>query len=339
MARGAKPYRMAAPHASDMARFDDGFGRRFLVTIDTEEDFDWSAPFSRDGFSLESTRELARCQAFFEGHGVAPLYLVDYPITQDATAIAALRPGAEAGRLHIGLQLHPWVNPPHDEAVTRFNSFVGNLSPDLAAAKLRLLQRAIVDAFGVAPNSFRAGRYGLADHILTALVDIGIDCDTSARSGFTYHREGGPDYRRLPLEPWWTGPGKQILELPLTTTFAGVLREFGRGLYHRVALPNSLSGAALARLGIIERIALTPEGIGVDSALRAVDIAAADGLPILNLSFHSPSLMPGKTPYVRDEADRTALYAWWDAVIARMRAHGYTPATIDEIRAAARHRA
>ena len=34
------------PPRSAHARFDAGFGQRFLVTVDTEEEFDWARPLS-----------------------------------------------------------------------------------------------------------------------------------------------------------------------------------------------------------------------------------------------------------------------------------------------------
>jgi hypothetical protein len=34
-------------------------------------------------------------------------------------------------------------------------------------------------------------------------------------------------------------------------------------------------------------------------------------LPVLVFSFHSPSLAPGFTPYVRNEDDLLRFYDWW----------------------------
>ncbi len=51
---------------------------------------------------------------------------------------------------------------------------------------------------------------------------------------------------------------------------------------------------------------------------------------MLNFSFHSPTLEPGHTPYVRDEADRTAFYRWWDAVLAHLAKRGLRAASLDQ---------
>ena len=86
----------------------------------------------------------------------------------------------------------------------------------------------------------------------------------------------------------------------------------------------------LARLGLLERIPLTPEGVGVDEAIRAIDIALDDRLPLLVFSFHSPSLEPGHTPYVRDRADLDDLYDWWRRIFAYLQVRRVAPTTVAE---------
>ena len=316
----------AYPEPSDLIALGAEESPRFWVTIDTEEDFDWSAPFARTGFRLDSVPALAECQGFFERAGVAPIYLVDWPIVQDDRAVDILAAAQKAGRCDVGAQLHPWVTPPHDEDVNERNSYTGNLPPALQRAKMEALRDAIVRRFGVAPAVYRAGRYGLGPDTATMLAELGFRCDTSVRSGFDYRKGQGPDYRDAPLSPWWVstvaGP---ILEMPVTTVFGGFLGASGQGVYHRIARNGMHAGAALARLGLVERIALTPEGIPAERACRAIDIAIERRLPVLNFSFHSPSLQPGNTPYVRTDSDLDLFYRWWDAVLAHLTLRGVTP--------------
>lgn len=322
----------AYPAASALVRLGDGEPPRFWVTIDTEEDFDWDAPFARTGFGLGSVPALADCQAYFDDAGVRPIYLVDWPIVADERATDILGPAQAAGRCEIGAQLHPWVTPPHDEEVSARNSYTGNLSPQLQRAKMTMLRDAIRDRFSAAPTVYRAGRYGLGPDSATMLAELGFRCDTSVRSGFDYRAGHGPDYRAAPLHPWWVyTPAGAVLEMPVTTVFDGLLGNFGPPLYHRIARSGSRAGAALARLGLVERIALTPEGIPVDRALKAIDIAIAARLPVLNFSFHSPSLQPGNTPYVRTAADLDQFYRWWDEVLNHLARRGVEPTTAAEI--------
>src|SRR3546814_8874332 len=113
--------------ASELITLDADETPRFWVTIDTEEDFDWDAPFARTGYRLASVPALAECQGYFERAGVKPIYLIDWPIVTDDRAAEILGAAQRVGRCEIGAQLHPWVTPPHDEEVNARNSYTGNL--------------------------------------------------------------------------------------------------------------------------------------------------------------------------------------------------------------------
>ncbi|WP_370034649.1 WalW protein [Qipengyuania mesophila] len=235
-----------------------------------------------------------------------------------------------AGKAEVGVQLHPWVNPPHHEQVNTYNSFAGNLQEELEASKFRRLRDAIEAGFGAAPRIYRAGRYGLGPHTARLLSESGIAIDSSVRARYDYSEGHGPDYSRHPVTPYWTDPERKLLELPLTTVFWGLLRRQGQRLFPLTA-KFPLLGGLLSRLGLLERIGLTPEGVSEEEALRAIDIALDDDLPVLVLSFHSPSLAAGLTPYVRSEEDLDALYDWLRTVFAYLGSRGVRPTTIEEI--------
>jgi hypothetical protein len=330
----------ADPAPSDLVELAADERPRFWVTIDTEEDFDWDAPFARTGYGLASVPALTDCQSYFARADVKPIYLVDWPIIADDRAVDILGAAQRRGECEIGAQLHPWVNPPHDEDVSARNSYTGNLPRDLQRAKMTALRDAIRDRFAVAPTVYRAGRYGLGPDTATMLAELGFRCDTSVRSGFDYCAGHGPDYRNMPLHPWWvrTGAGA-VLEVPVTTVFGGLLGGAGQGLYHRLARNGTHVGAALSRLGMVERIALTPEGIPAERACKAIDIAAELRLPILNFSFHSPSLQPGNTPYVRSQDDLALFYRWWDVVLDHLARRGVEATTAADILAMAERKA
>ena len=313
-------------------RFKEGFGQRYLLTVDTEEDFDWNEPLARTAHRIDSVARLRKFQQFCEGRGVVPVYLVDYPIATSPLAAELLRVPLAEGRAEIGVQLHPWVNPPNEEEVTQFNSFAGNLPPHLERAKLQKLHEAILTNFGQAPLIYRAGRYGIGPNTAAILREAGIAIDTSARARFDYSDAGGPNFQHLPVLPWWVGEPGSLLELPLTTVYSGLLRKLGPKLFPITWRLPGLRGV-LARMGLLERIPLTPEGVTVEEALRGVDVAVKDGLPVMVLSFHSPSLYPGHTPYVRSQADLDDLYDWWRIVFARLGERGVLPTSVREIMA------
>ncbi len=321
------------PKEADFVRFAPAFGTRFVLTIDTEEEFDWSKPLDRTSHGLDHVPRLAKFQQFCEGLGIVPIYLIDYPVASDPLAAEVLGDAVKAGRAQVGVQLHPWVSPPHDEVVNVHNSFAGNLPPELERAKFRKLRDTIEAAFGTAPMIYRAGRYGIGPATASILSECGVAIDTSVRSRFDYSSTGGPNFRDLPLRPWWIDKRDGLIEMPLTTVFWGLLRQQGQRIYPALWRVPRLRGA-LARLGLLERIPLTPEGVTLDEAIKGIDMALDDQLPILVFSFHSPSLRPGLTPYVRDEDELDEFYDWWRGVFAYLAKRGVKSTCVSEIIAA-----
>lgn len=307
-------------------------GPRFLVTIDTEEEFDWSRPFSRDATSVSHLVAVPRFQAICEAHGVVPLYLADYPVAIDPRGAEILGSFASTGRAEIGLQLHPWVTPPHDEEITVRNSYACNLPPALEREKLLRLDEAVRSRLAP-PLAYRAGRYGASANAAETLCELGIRIDTSVRSLFDYRAQGGPNYANCSLSPFWLAADR-LIELPLTTVFGGALRGSGEMLFDR-AFRSDTMRSLLSRTGLLERIALTPEGIPAEKAMTGIDVALELGLPVLVFSFHSPSLAPGHTPYVRNDVDVEQFYHWWERIFAHLRARNVRPTSIAEIDRAA----
>jgi hypothetical protein len=319
-----------APAAPDYVRFTEGVGPRFVVTIDTEEEFDWDAPLRRESHGVASVPALRTFQEFCESFGVAPIYVVDHPVATAPATVAALGEAVTAGRAEVGVHLHPWVSPPHDEDINETNSFAGNLPEKLEHAKFSGLHAAITANFATRPLIYRAGRYGVGPNSAAMLGEHGVVIDTSVRALFDYSQGGGPDFSRHPVRPYWLDRAGGLMEVPLTAVFWGPLRQLGRAFYPSLQRIPRLSGA-LARLGLLERIPLTPEGVTADEALRGIDVALDDGLPLLVFSFHSPSLAPGHTPYVRSEADLARFYDWWRAVFAHLAKRQVAPSSVRDI--------
>jgi hypothetical protein len=325
---------LAVPDDRARAAFPSDFVPRVLLTVDTEEEFDWRAAFRRDGHTLAHVPQIARFQAFCERLGITPVYLVDWPIANDAAAVEIIGDAVRRGTAEVGLQLHPWVNPPFDEEVNQHNSFAGNLPRALEAAKFNALFEAIERGFATRPMIYRAGRYGLGPHTLDLLKHAGIAVDTSIRPHFDYSNEAGPDYSRHPIIPYWTDADRSLLELPLTTVYWGLLRQLGPVLQRAQRFIPTLY-SAFSRLRLLERIALTPEGVTAQEAIRGIDIALDEGCPVLVLSFHSPTLAPGFTPYAKTQDAVEAVYDWFETVYAYLAARGVRPASVADILAAA----
>ena len=320
------------PPDSAYLKLPDSFGRRVAVFVDTEEEFDWSKPHSREERSTRAGESLPIVHRRLRGYGVDPVYLIDHPIATDPRCVATLREFQERGECTIGTQLHPWVNPPFDEEVNASNSFPGNLPRELERAKLLRLTETIEAAFGRRPDVYRAGRYGVGPNTSDLLAELGYRFDVSVRSLFDYSGEGGPDFSRIKPLPYLVGDGG-LVEIPLTSAFVGALRGSGNDLYPTAGKVPRLRGV-LARSGLLNRVALTPEGMPLAEVLEAVDRLIDDGLQLFSISFHSPSVEPGNTPYVRDAKDLERFYAWWDGIFELFGRRDIKPASMTELQAA-----
>ena len=322
-------YRPAAPDAGAMIAWPDSFGTRFTVFVDTEEEFDWGKPLARENRSTQAMRALPEMHGLFADHGVGPVYMIDHPIVTCPMSVDILKALIEDGRTAIGSQLHPWVTPPHDEVVTPFNSFVGNLPRELEAAKLARLTSAIAATFGRRPVMMRTGRYGIGPNSLRLLAAEGYRVDSSMRAGYDYSHEGGPDFTAIGNHAFRTGKG-DLVELPLTTAYTGALGRGGSRLYQALGKIPSARGVT-SRLRLMAKIALTPEDMPIGDALEAISVAAGEGVRLLMFTYHSPSSALGYTPYVRDAAELRAFRSWWERAFALLAQLGVAPASHDEI--------
>ncbi len=306
------------------------FGRRFLTFVDTEEEFDWQAPRSRESTSTYALNALPIAHRRLRDFGIIPAYLADFPVVTSVRGAELLRGWQNSGECTVGAQLHPWVNPPFVEELTASNSFVGNLPPDLERAKLHALTSRIEQTFGRHPIVYRAGRYGVGRNTAALLEEAGYRLDVSVRSLFDYRQDEGPDFSRMPAWPWWAGSRNQLVELPLTTAYVGLLRGSASRIFP-LTRHVPLLRAVLARAGLINRVALTPEGMPLSEVLEALRVLLDDGIRLFSISFHSPSVEPGHTPYIRDGSDLRRFYAWWDGVLDFFARENVRPARVEEV--------
>jgi hypothetical protein len=311
-----------APEAAPATPRVAGARLQLAVVVDTEEEFDWSAPFARENRETLTIPAQARAHAIFDRLGIVPTYVIDHPVATDPAAAAFLRALAETGRAEIGAHLHPWVTPPFEEAVTSRNSYHGNLPPALERAKIAALTETVTAAFGSRPTVFKAGRYGFGPHTAAALVEHGYRIDCSFVPHMSFAADGGPSFYGRSTSPFWLDSGRRLLEIPLTSGFTGPLAaaaERRPGLFDSDAAKRLHIPGVLARLGLAERIRLSPEGHSVEEQCRLLATLAARGQTLFTLAYHSPSLSPGHSPYVRTEADLAAFLANLEAVLAYFR--------------------
>lgn len=277
-----------------------------LVVVDTEEEFDWSSDFDRKNRSVRGIDQQHRAQEIFAKHGLVPTYVVDYPVVENENSARVLRDYQDRGDCTIGSHLHPWVNPPYDEDVNNYHSYPGNLPFELEFEKLSRLTDKIDEVFNRRPNIYKAGRYGMGKSTTTILRTLGYQIDMSVVPYTDFSSKEGPNFTKLPSQPFWMGDEFDLLEIPLTRDFCGLLKGIGP-----IAFPTIVSNRTaerfiagpLSRLGLLERVTLTPEGIQLSDMKKLAQSMSGSNSQILCLTYHSSSLLPGGSPYVNNEED------------------------------------
>jgi hypothetical protein len=282
---------------------------RLFVVVDTEEEFDCFAPFARENTNVAAIADVPRLQQVVLRYRLHPTYVCDHPVAATRASADLLGGLARDGECRIGAHLHPWVTPPFDEPLTPAMSFGSNLGADIERAKIAALTDTVRDGMGVPPRVYKAGRYGFGTTTAEILEAQGYTVDTSVIPHMDFSDAAGPDFSGFRPVPATFGRSRPLLELPLTTGFTGAARAFGEPL-HRAASSAALrpvrAVGILARTGLLNKVVLSPEGNTLAEMQALTRALHADGLRIFSLTFHSPSLRPGCSPYVRTTADRDA---------------------------------
>ena len=277
-----------------------------MVVVDTEEEFPWSE-FDRRNTQVTAMAEVHRAQAVCDAHGIVPTYVADFPVVTQRQGYEPLCGFLADGRCVVGAHLHPWVTPPFTEAVNARNSYPGNLPRELERAKLQALVAAIERHLGVRPTVYKAGRYGLGPNTHALLEAEGFDVDLSPSPPYDFTADGGPDYTRHPLAPFWFGERHRLLAIPNTGAFVGWAGRFAAPLWRMASrkLARLLrAGGVLGRIGAVSRVRLSPEGFALADLQRLTEFLMRRGHRLFVLSFHSSSLKPGCTSYVQNADDR-----------------------------------
>lgn len=312
----------------------------FIVTIDVEED-NWG--YAHAECTLENIRQIPRLQNIFEKYKVKPTYLLSYPVVCSDWAARILAHIVSQQRCEIGTHLHPWNTPPLTEDINESNSMLKNLPYELQVAKLTTLTEKIQNTFGTKPQSFRAGRWGLGATTIDALVSCGYRVDTSVTPTVSWSKYGsGPQYQEVRTEPYWiTGNGnsqahQSILEVPTTIGFNRWPFDFWHKIYVQLER-NSLSFlrpiGLMHRTGLLRKIWLSPEINSTDDMILLAKLLIKKGTRFLNLSFHSTSLVPGKSPFVKNAAELELFYNKIDKLLAYLSANtNLVSLTLSEVR-------
>jgi hypothetical protein len=312
----------------------------YTVTVDTEEEWDWSSGWPIDNPSTANIEQLPRFQEICSCYGAAVTYFTDLAVLDNARAREILLGIARQPRVEIGMHIHPWNTPPlhHRGPVAARETFLHNLSAEVIRAKLtRVYER--FQEYGLTPTSFRGGRYSSGGVIHDFLRDKGFLADASVLPYSTWADDGAPDYCHRGLLPVRLPPrraGEQPLwDIPLTLAFSRRPFAFWRAVYS--GIENSplrhlrLVGLA-EKIGLVRKVWLNLENPLGRNMLPFLSKLRRMKLPCVCFTLHSSSLMVGGNNYTPATADADRLFAYVDAILGTISGwDDFQPATVTEV--------
>ena len=279
---------------------------KLAIVIHTEEEFDWDSGFKVDATTVSHGRELFDFVEAFSSLGAKTTLAMDYAFVNSQQGQACIKDlqctESVEDKVEFATHLHPWVNPPWNNTalkeVTEVQSYPGNLSFEDEFSKLSFLTDKIKETTGVSPVTYLAGRYGIGKNTASILSQLGYKIDVSISPFADFRQQYGTDFSshnnkitvqngilNWPHTSAVVSPFKYVRRFFNSSPSAYASNTFGMRVFKK------LSRAKLHRL--------SPEGFSLRDMQSVTKYQYALGQSCFILSFHSPSVKSGLTPYVR----------------------------------------
>jgi hypothetical protein len=271
----------------------------FVLSIDTEEEWNWSGAFPQKVANVNNIDKLPAFDSLCENLAIRPTYFVDYAVSDNKNAVEKMLTFTTKGNCEIGAHLHPWCNPPYFGEVGEDESHVVNLPVEQVSQKLDALMASIESGFGVKAKSFRTGRWGIDKNVMGLLIKNGITLDSSV---YPFYQNEYFSCVGSPTLPYWPdlnaplnqGNQQTIYELPVTVGFNRTNFEFANSVHTVFAKPplswTRFNGIAW-HVHLLRKIYLCPELSAPEDMLTLCEKVIDKGYPVLHMYMHSSSLL------------------------------------------------
>jgi len=240
--------------------------------------------------------------------------VITHPVAEDPQSADVLRGLLAGGTCEIGAHHHAWETPPCTPQDVDRHPYALSLPASQFDAQLDALTAAITRAIGVAPVSYRSGRFGFSASHVASLERAGYLVDSSVAPLFYEAHKAGPDFVGAPLTPYFlsyddaTRAGSsQVLELPISAALSRRVPQVIERLYARAPSPY-MTKRVLRLLGIAEVRWLRPSYSSAAEMIALARQIVRRRVPLLNLLFHSSEAIVGGSPYNRSEGELAAFY-------------------------------
>ena len=269
--------------------------KMFVITIDTESDNQWNVNNSQ---STKNALFIPRFQELCEKYGFKPVYLVDYSMANDDFLVEYLSKCQQCGTCEIGMHLHAWDTPPMAELdiINGARPYLIEYPKEVMEAKIFELDKLLKSKFDCEIISHRAGRWAMNDEYFDILKKYGYKIDCSYTPGINWSAViganiGGADYSKVEGKPHIQSHSG-ILEVPATINKIRYIKK------------NSLKEVVKFILG--RNVWIRPAMFDNKEILTLIENNTSY---VSEFMMHSSELMPGGSPYFKNEIEIELLYS------------------------------
>jgi hypothetical protein len=265
-----------------------------------------------------------RLHPLFQRFGAKPTYLLSPELFRDARCIERL---AALEGCELGTHLHGELAEPGAFEPDVTNAVQRDYPRDVEEAKLAWLTEAFRAAFGRAPRSFRAGRFGLGESTVSLLDALGYAVESSVTPHVDWSDVSpGLSFVGAPTQPYHPDPRRpsqrgeaRLLEVPVTILPSPLARVplLGKHVEHRWLRPTRSSGQAL--------VAIAREAVDAEQREHPGRTV------VLNAMFHNVEVCAGTSPYASTEDEARRIVDRVAALLEHCRGEGIPCVGLEDV--------
>jgi hypothetical protein len=289
---------------------------KILITVDTEEAWDWSGPYPTSNFSVEHINRIGEFQALCDRYSIRPTYFANHAVMVDSRASRIIFDLSRHKGVEIGMHVHPWATPPYrvGQTIVSRETYLHNASGSETNSVLEAVFQAHLNA-GIRPTSFRGGRYSSSGNIQRFLQENDFVAESAVVPYTAWPEDGAPDYSRRDVYPKRLAPVQRnyspLWEIPLSAGFTRGSFSMWANVYDFVgnSLLRHLKLIGLAeKLGIVRRVWLNFEQNNQYDWKVFISLLQRMNVPCITFTVHSSSLFIGPGPYTRTIEDERQMF-------------------------------
>lgn len=304
--------------------------RKFIITIDTEGDNLWEW-HNGDMISTKNVNYLFRFQQLCEKYGFKPVYLSNYEMLDNDAYVEFIKDVCKRKCGELGMHLHAWNSPPNYDLISVRDSqpYLIEYPMEIMEDKIRFITEYIQQRTGIRPISHRAGRWALNQDYIDLLIKYGYKVDCSVTPHIDWRNcfgctEGsaGSNYKNSMEVPHYikaNNGNETIFEVPVTIRVSTnrIIRycrkpiDVVKSLYHIWGKHPYWVRPNGHNLGLMKYV--------IDQTVNT---------DYVMFMLHSSEMMPGGSPYFKDEDSIERLYADIENLFSYVRELGFIGVTL-----------